>query len=339
MKIEMGESLFYSWLRHVKECQIVQTNWKVSPRWDLKHETELQTILDWEIQHFADTYGYKIFKHNASLSQIIQQGECDVLGIAVQEGIPNYYAVDVAFHEAGLNYGSKEETVMKVVAKCIRTALCLYGYFDTKSADVIFASPKVNPAITLALQPCLDDINTSFANRGFAVNFRLIANDEFKSSVLEPILLASSGIADTSELFVRSYQMYKMFASESTTIKPSTKARQASNTPGGSVIGTSDPYKEFKIGKLAQVVLARMLEEGKATAEEVREMQAADYSKHHFGLNYPLLVQIGEPHDAVRYYTKTLNIYGVSYKMCSQWFEIPTNNDRPYLLSWIEEHK
>ena len=30
MKIEMGESLFYSWLRHVKECQIVQTNWKVS---------------------------------------------------------------------------------------------------------------------------------------------------------------------------------------------------------------------------------------------------------------------------------------------------------------------
>lgn len=27
MKIEMGESLFYSWLRHVKECQIVQTSW------------------------------------------------------------------------------------------------------------------------------------------------------------------------------------------------------------------------------------------------------------------------------------------------------------------------
>ena len=33
MKIEMGESLFYSWLRHVKECQIVQTNWKPSSQW------------------------------------------------------------------------------------------------------------------------------------------------------------------------------------------------------------------------------------------------------------------------------------------------------------------
>lgn len=34
MEIEIGESLPYSWLRHVKECQIVQINWKVSPKWD-----------------------------------------------------------------------------------------------------------------------------------------------------------------------------------------------------------------------------------------------------------------------------------------------------------------
>lgn len=41
MKIEMGESLFYSWLRHVKECQIVQTNWKVSSQWSLSDADEL----------------------------------------------------------------------------------------------------------------------------------------------------------------------------------------------------------------------------------------------------------------------------------------------------------
>ena len=126
MKIEMGESLFYSWLRHVKECQIVQTNWKISSQWNLKHESELQNILDRESRHFEILRGYKIFKQNASLSQILQQGECDVLGISVQDGSYCYYAIDVAFHEAGLNYGSKEETVMKVIAKSIRTALCLY---------------------------------------------------------------------------------------------------------------------------------------------------------------------------------------------------------------------
>ena len=45
MKIEMGESLFYSWLRHVKECQIVQTNWKVSSQWQLSDADALEKLM------------------------------------------------------------------------------------------------------------------------------------------------------------------------------------------------------------------------------------------------------------------------------------------------------
>lgn len=45
MKIEMGESLFYSWLRHVKECQMVQTNWKISPKWEIKFSDDLENIM------------------------------------------------------------------------------------------------------------------------------------------------------------------------------------------------------------------------------------------------------------------------------------------------------
>ena len=45
MKIEMGESLFYSWLRHVKECQIVQTNWTTSSQWQLNNEERLEEIM------------------------------------------------------------------------------------------------------------------------------------------------------------------------------------------------------------------------------------------------------------------------------------------------------
>ena len=44
MKIEMGESLLYSWLRHVKECQIVQTNWKISPQWELKNRDQISLL-------------------------------------------------------------------------------------------------------------------------------------------------------------------------------------------------------------------------------------------------------------------------------------------------------
>ena len=33
MKIEIGESLIASYLNHVEQCKIVQTNWKVSGNW------------------------------------------------------------------------------------------------------------------------------------------------------------------------------------------------------------------------------------------------------------------------------------------------------------------
>ena len=129
MKIEMGESLFYSWLRHVKECQIVQNNWKVSPTWTFDNITELENMYDEINTYFLTNHSKKIFKNNTGLSQFIRQGECDVLGIN-NNNSTNFYAVDVAFHEKGVNYGSKEETVLKVINKCIRTAFCLYGYFN-----------------------------------------------------------------------------------------------------------------------------------------------------------------------------------------------------------------
>lgn len=46
MKIEMGESLCASWLRHVKGCQIVQTNWSNSPTWESWNDGEHQEKIE-----------------------------------------------------------------------------------------------------------------------------------------------------------------------------------------------------------------------------------------------------------------------------------------------------
>ena len=59
MKIEMGESLFYSWLRHVKDCQIVQNNWKPSPQWNLLHADELEALWQSFSVDIERTFGYK----------------------------------------------------------------------------------------------------------------------------------------------------------------------------------------------------------------------------------------------------------------------------------------
>lgn len=211
MKIEMGESLVYSWLRHTKQCQIVQTNWKVSPQWAFHHENELDGLMKRASALFEEKYHYHIFKNTKRLSQLIRQGECDAIGLHIGDNGSNVYAVDIAFHEGGLNYGSTDETVMKIVAKSLRTAFCLYGFMDTKVGEIAFASPKVNPSVLLPLMPCIDDANLLLKECGFDFTISLLANDSFNREILQPVLALSSEVADTSELFLRSYQMWKMF--------------------------------------------------------------------------------------------------------------------------------
>lgn len=331
MKIEMGESLFYSWLRHVKECQIVQLNWKVSSQWSLMHEDEIECIKETTEKNFEQKYGYKIYKQNASLSQIILQGESDAIGIAIQDGMSSIYAVDVAFHENGLNYGGRDTTVMKIINKCIRTAMCIYGFMDSKEAEIIFASPKINASILNDVKPCINDIQNIMDGLGYHFRFRLIANEDFRDIVLQPILLASNGIADTSELFLRSYQMLQMF--------------DVSNGTTKVIEGTSikepvkkDIYSELKIGKIVQIVMRSVLESGNVSTEEIEQMQTSEYSKKVFDLQYPVLVDVNSDFEKNRYYSKQIRINDKEYYLCSQWFEVKNNNDRPFLLKWIEEH-
>jgi hypothetical protein len=144
MKIEIGESLFLSWLRHVKGCQLVQTNWKSASEWDRMHDEEIQNLMDKSSKYFMEKYSYEIYKGTTSLDQLISQAEIDVVGISFSEGQQELYAIDVAFHEAGLNYRSKDETVIRVIKKILRTAMCIYGYFGFKKGSIIFAAPKIN---------------------------------------------------------------------------------------------------------------------------------------------------------------------------------------------------
>ena len=165
-------------------------------------------------ESFHEACGYSVFKKTYSFSQLVKQAEIDALGISLRAEGMHVYAVDVAFHEGGLIYGTRQETAMKVVMKCLRAAMCLQVFFDSKEGDIIFASPKIN-------NPLLEDINRYLAIvdnliKEFDLNYnvRVLANDDFKSEVLKPVLTLSNAVADTSELFLRSYQLHRMFEKE-----------------------------------------------------------------------------------------------------------------------------
>ena len=95
--------------------------------------------------------------------------------------------------------------------KFIRTAMCMVGYFGVDKRELIFASPKIGKLIMADLQPCIADFDAILCDFGYSFSMRIIANDEFNDFILKPIFSVSEGVADTSELFMRSYQLTKMF--------------------------------------------------------------------------------------------------------------------------------
>lgn len=266
MRIEMGESLFYSWLRHVKECQVVQTNWKPSPSWQLRNEEELKRFMDTTDAHFENKYGYGVYKNN-SLSQLLAQAEVDALGISLSDSGTEIYAIDVASHESGLNYGGRKETVTRVIKRFIRTVLCMIGYFGVTKGEVIFASPKIHHAIINDLELCTADLNALFLENNYHFTARIIANDDFNELVLKPILIASDGVSDTSELFMRGYQLVNMFGDAWLPLQQRTLK---SETPRQAPV---DTLSELKVGKIAQTFLRKALENGKADDEEISLMR------------------------------------------------------------------
>ncbi|MDR0489498.1 MAG: hypothetical protein LBG99_08950 [Propionibacteriaceae bacterium] len=333
MKIEMAESLIYSWLRHVKECEVVQLNWSPSPHWSLEYNDDLRNIslmtqlMDAASKHFLELYGYDIFK-KSKLPQLLAQAEIDAVGISQTNCGFKVYMVDVAFRRAGLNYGEPKKAVAAIVKKMIRSALCLVGYFGMISGEIVFASPKVTDSVVSKLAPCIADVNMLLTQFLPGTSVRLLVNGDFNDSVITPVFIASESVADMSELFVRSYQLIQMF--------PDGNLPQQRSAPVKKDLVSATTVRELKVGAIANTLLRQALEEGRANAEEIVLMQERTYSKDTFNLRFPLLVPADTQFETNRYYVAPLRIHGKDYHLCSQWYEVPGDDDRVWLLKWLK---
>ena len=162
MSVDMGESLVFSYLKHIKCCKIVQTNWKISDHWEssIKDEKTLEELRD-RIDNDIDesTFG------GEEISKILKQAECDAIGISFGSNNKQIVcAVDVAFHRDGLGYGSEKINAIKVVQKCVRTAMCIYKYYNADFAEIIFATPKIKGKQNILIKSYVDKANQIVKN-------------------------------------------------------------------------------------------------------------------------------------------------------------------------------
>lgn len=242
MKIEMAESMVYSWLRKVKQCRIVQTNWKPVPEWPLENVEELERLKTAAEAYFADVITKVedgsntdadstefdaddtitdtsdapslIFKKTANLEQLIAQTECDVLGLCLDGGKHKAIAVEVAFHENGLNYsGGRKVTAKKIVSKFLRIIIALRAYCGVDEAELIFASPHVKNATLQQVNEMMDELGCFLKSAnlgGFSVS--VMFNEDFQSELIAPLKESVElyGAADGSELFLRALKLISL---------------------------------------------------------------------------------------------------------------------------------
>ena len=201
MKIEMGESLGYSYLRHVKNCWLVQTNWKASEHWEKQlSDDELQDAFRSMRQTFD--LGGSVFKGTKDCAQFLRQAEIDVVGVG-QDG--SIHAIDVAFHEAGLNYGGGVGN--RVLKKLLRTVLILMAYHPPEvKQHIYFVSPKVRPGAQQPLENMFNRLRDEYP----VIEWYLFTNETFATEILTPTLEKGKSVADTSELFLRSVKLLEL---------------------------------------------------------------------------------------------------------------------------------
>lgn len=322
MKIEIGESLIYTWLRHIKGCQVVQNNWKPSSQWPLLGDKQaLQNLME-EVDSSFSSKGYDLFKSEnsnkkVSLDQVLKQTESDAMGISISNN--EVYGVDIAFHTRGVGY---DNPVKKVLAKYIRIAMCVYGYFNRKDAHIVFVSPKMHQKDKSKLIELMDNLKNITNLNGFSFDFQLFVDNDFQKEILNPVLGKIKSIADTSELFTRSVQLLHMFYNCS--------SKQEVTDPNNGN-GT-------RIGQYAKNAITDLLRQGKLSKQQIDDLEDADYSKRELGIRLPVLLDTtknnpkkGKYKD--RYYKVDSSI--APYVICNDWYE----ENREMLDAWLINNK
>jgi hypothetical protein len=234
MKIEIGESLMYSWLRHVKNCQTVQLNWKPSNSWPLYNEKLVIKIMETTNSYIKENFMLNIFRDNQTYTQLLKQGEIDVLGFELRYGrVTEIYGIDTTFYENGLNEGNSDQIIETVMKKMVRMTMIMVGYFDLTKGKIICASPRVNHTIYNPLVYLINEVNQLYKNMNLDFEFILYANQSFQEHVRKPVLEQANTLADPTELFIHSVQMNNLFndTQESPVVKPRQESDSSRETP------------------------------------------------------------------------------------------------------------
>ena len=332
MKIEIGESLACSWLRHVRQCWLVQANWKFLEHWERRlTDPELQVLFDTMRARFDVDGG--VFKKTRGAGQFLRQGEIDSVGVDHGGGV---HAVEIAFHEAGLKYGTTTETSDRVLKKMLRTLIVLRALRPPETQlHIYFLSPKVNPADQQLLEETFAALRKEYPD----VEWQCFVNDDFGEEIVRSTLEKAHGVADSSELFARSAKLLELMDYRSRPHSGVQQRRRAGERKESAAAHN-------KIRPLVEGIVQTLLVDAPQllSASDRRGLQDREYCRDRLNLriNYALLRKVAEgprgDDGRNRYWTKTLSgrPHLGDFYICNNWKEKDHYHNARHLLTFVE---
>ena len=213
--------------------------------------------------------------------------------------------MEIAFHEAGLNYGGG--VANRVLKKLLRAVLILKAYHPARELNLYFASPKVHRAAKQPLKDAFGKLERYYPK----IKWHLLINDAFAEQLVRPTLEKASSVADTSELFARAAKLLEL----------SGLSAEGRTEPSDDAVHHGAP-KGFQ--DLIQALVKTLLEDYPALLGDgdIRNLMDSHYCKTALGIkvgNFPLLRRVSDGRKVLgyaRYYAKP---YAGEYYLCSQF--------------------
>ena len=245
--------------------------------------------------------------------------------------------MEIAFHEAGLNYSGGDHRVLK---KLLRTLMILYAYHSADARfSIYFVSPKVNPAV----QKDLERIFTNLRKEYPLVEWYLLTNRNFVEQMMNPTLAKTSTVADTSELFVRAAKLLELGAGALSAKEP----RQASSSqPAEDTTHArrDDPARsagQAQIQPLVKDLMRTLLVKCPTLLDDQdkRNLMDQDYCKDGLGLrigNRALLRRVEDGRKIAGYNRYYADVYGQFY-VCSEWWRDDHVHNAKILLKLVTD--
>ncbi len=182
-RMELERSLVFSYLKHIKKCKIIQTNWLPCINgWNI-HSRKGDELIRLAKNYFRNKYRISIFEEIATLDDINKENVVDAFGISFNEDYTQkMYGVCSCIFKENTTLSKKY-----VLEKIFLTAIYFISCFNKIEGNIIFLCSSADLELIKNLAALYEDIKEVFSQVKCEFELNIYLNEQFNEEVIKKL--------------------------------------------------------------------------------------------------------------------------------------------------------